>query len=135
MFLSNNRHHCNEILVSPELFLRLSAGNPFEHKGKVPMGASDHLQSSKVGFRDIPKRGQENRKYSQNTLLPKSLLPNEQGIIVNKADKLQRIAVYSNHDRQPQQKGKCPPDFGNTWHLLCWSISALTKKSTHGLGI
>lgn len=79
MFLSKNRDSFNEVLVSPKLFLKLIAGNPFEHKGRVPLGTLDHPWSHEVDWRGIPKTGWEkpDRKYSQNKLLPKSPLAND----------------------------------------------------------
>lgn len=96
VFLSKNRHYFHEISLCFQLFLRLSAGNPFEHKGRVPLGTLDHPQSYKVDCSGIPKPGWEkpDRKYSQNILLPKSLSANDLGMTVNKADQLQRIAIY-----------------------------------------
>lgn len=91
----------------------------------------DHPQRYKVGCRGIPKRGWEkpDRKYSQNTLLPKSLLANDHGVTVNKAEELQRTGIYT-HEHQPVSKQKnALLAFVNSQHLLCQGIPTLGKQS------
>lgn len=79
MFLSKNKDYFNEDSLSPELFLRLSAGNPFEQHKAESLGAHWTTPRVRVDCRGIPQRGWEKpaSKDSQNTLLPKSLLAHD----------------------------------------------------------
>lgn len=79
MFLSKNKAYFNEVPLSPELFLRLSAGNPVEQHEAESLGAHWTTPRVRVHCRGIPQKGWEKpaSKDSQNTLLTKSLLAHD----------------------------------------------------------